>query len=105
MKAEGKNKMLTPSETIYRGFVIDGESDEDASRLARTALGSLVAAGWVLQRRGSGEPNSEPSEAPGHTDLIMSSEDIDQYFIDNKESIDEYFYTRYNAPPCSDGQE
>ena len=51
--------MITPSEAIERGFMMEGEAEEDARRLARTALGSLVAAGWVLQARA--EPLSAPT--------------------------------------------
>lgn len=42
---------LSPSEAIVEGFMDDGETEAVARILARIALGSLVAAGYVLQIR------------------------------------------------------
>jgi hypothetical protein len=43
--------MIGPHEALVRGFMMDGEEEDYAHRLARTALGSLVAANYVLKVR------------------------------------------------------
>jgi hypothetical protein len=44
-------EILRPSEAIEQGLMIEGETEEDAARLARTALGCLAAAGYVQKHR------------------------------------------------------
>lgn len=45
-------EMLRPHEALVIGFQLAGEDEANAERLARTALGALVAVGYVLKVRG-----------------------------------------------------
>ena len=53
---------ISPSEAIMAGFQLDGESEEVARILARVALGSLVAAGYVLKVRNGPAVDAEGKE-------------------------------------------
>lgn len=55
--------MHSPSEVVIAGLIMAGMDEDEAREVARTALGALVAGGYVLKVRGGPEVDAERKES------------------------------------------